>query len=82
MTDAWLIWGTLVWREGGIVRLGKEVYHNHIIKEKQLNLDREADQPVTLRAQPMLLAFHVSCKLTESGGRETKTQSRSGKSPL
>lgn len=45
MTDAWLIWGTLVWREGeGIVRLGKEVYHNHIIKEKQLNLDREADQ--------------------------------------
>lgn len=75
MTDAWLIWGTLVWREGeGIVRLGKEVYHNYIIKEKELNLDREADQLRDTKGTAHAVGFPcVSCKLMESGGRETQT---------
>lgn len=40
-----------------MVRLEKVVYRDHIIKEKELNLERETKQ---LRGQPVPLAFSVS----------------------
>ena len=53
------------------------VYHDHIIKEKELNLERETNQLRDTRGTAHAVGFPcVGCKLTESGGRETNPEQK------
>ena len=63
-----------------MVRLEKVVYRDHVIKEKELNLQRETKQLRDSKGTGLAAGFQsVGHKLTESAGRETQTRSRSGK---